>query len=120
MSLSTAASVSGDLRSSRKARQFAVAACMAMSLCAPGVQAAEDQARPDYGPDITLDTAKQLAAGAVGECRQQHWKVAVAIVNTHDLETGFAARRLIAQAFAPDDLLWPEGARPYALATGAP
>lgn len=83
MSLPTAASVSGDLRSSRKARQFAVAACMAMSLCAPGVQAAEDQARPDYGPDITLDTAKQLAAGAVGECRQQHWKVAVAIVNTH-------------------------------------
>jgi hypothetical protein len=43
----------------------------------------------------------------------------LAIVNTHDLETGMAARRLIAQGFAPEDLLWPEGARSYALANGA-
>jgi hypothetical protein len=44
----------------------------------------------------------------------------LAIINTDDLERGYEARRLIAEAFAPDDLLWPEGARSYALATGAP
>ncbi|MGE3874790.1 MAG: hypothetical protein AB7F74_17705 [Parvibaculaceae bacterium] len=44
----------------------------------------------------------------------------LAIINTHDLETGFAARRRIAEAFAPEDLLWPEGARPHALTAGEP
>jgi hypothetical protein len=43
----------------------------------------------------------------------------LAIVNTHDLERGFVARRLIAEAFAPEDLLLPQDARPHALATGA-
>ena len=43
----------------------------------------------------------------------------LAIVNARDLNAGFAARRLIAQAFVPEDLLWPDGARFYASATGA-
>lgn len=46
------------------------------------VQAAE-QLRPDYGPDITIEAAKKIAAGAVAECQANKWKVAVAIVNTH-------------------------------------
>ena len=45
--------------------------------------AAEDKPRPDYGPDITLDIAKKIAAGALTECQLNQWKVAVAIVNTH-------------------------------------
>jgi hypothetical protein len=43
----------------------------------------------------------------------------LAIINTQGLEKGFAARRLLAEAFAPEDLLLPEDARPQALATGA-
>ena len=43
----------------------------------------------------------------------------LAIINTHDLEAGFRARRLLAEGFAPHDLLLPEDARPQALATGA-
>ncbi|MGE0006968.1 MAG: hypothetical protein AB7S92_15440 [Parvibaculaceae bacterium] len=43
----------------------------------------------------------------------------LAIVNAHDLDAGFAARRLVAQAFAPGDLLWPEGAGAQALAMTA-
>lgn len=42
-----------------------------------------DQPRPDYGPDIKIEAAKKLAAGAVAECRANKWNVAVAIVNTH-------------------------------------
>ena len=44
---------------------------------------AADQPRPDYGPDITIEAAKRLAAGAVAECQANQWNVAVAIVNTH-------------------------------------
>lgn len=44
---------------------------------------AAEQLRPDYGPDITIEAAKKIAAGAVAECRANKWNVAVAIVNTH-------------------------------------
>lgn len=44
---------------------------------------AADQPRPDYGPDITIEAAKKVAAGAVAECQRNQWKVAVAVVNTH-------------------------------------
>jgi len=43
------------------------------------------QARPDYGPDINLATAKKIAAGAVAECRNNKWNVAVAIVDTRGM-----------------------------------
>jgi glc operon protein GlcG len=44
---------------------------------------AAEQPRPDYGPDITVEAAKKIAAGAVAECQSNKWNVAVAIVNTH-------------------------------------
>ena len=36
-----------------------------------------------YGPEVTLERAKQLAAGAVAEANRNSWKVAIAIVDTH-------------------------------------
>lgn len=39
--------------------------------------------RLDYGPDITIEAAKKIAANAVTECQLNQWNVAVAIVNTH-------------------------------------
>jgi len=35
-----------------------------------------------YGPSITLDTAKQVAASAADEARKQQFRVAIAIVDT--------------------------------------
>jgi glc operon protein GlcG len=56
--------------------------CMLTTTTGFTAQAAE-QPRPDYGPDVTIEAAKKLAAGAVAECRANKWNVAVAIVNTH-------------------------------------
>jgi uncharacterized protein GlcG (DUF336 family) len=39
--------------------------------------------RPEYGPDITLEAAKKIAAATLAECQANKWNVAVAIVNTH-------------------------------------
>ena len=39
--------------------------------------------RPEYGPDITIEAAKKIAAGVIAECSSNKWNVAVAIVNTH-------------------------------------
>ena len=39
--------------------------------------------RPPYGPEITLDSAKKIAAAAVTEARKNSWNVAVAIVDNH-------------------------------------
>ena len=36
-----------------------------------------------YGAEVTLEQAKQLAAGAVAEANRNSWKVAIAIVDTH-------------------------------------
>jgi uncharacterized protein GlcG (DUF336 family) len=41
------------------------------------------QQRPDYGPDITVETAKKIAAATIAECTGNKWNVAVAVVNTH-------------------------------------
>jgi len=38
---------------------------------------------PSYGPAVSLDQAKTLAAGAVAEANRNNWKVAIAIVDTH-------------------------------------
>ena len=38
-----------------------------------------------YGPDVTLETAKKIAAGAVVEANKNNWRVAIAIVDTHGL-----------------------------------
>jgi glc operon protein GlcG len=45
--------------------------------------AAAAQGRPDYGPSITLGTAKKIAAATLAECQKNKWNVAVAIVDTH-------------------------------------
>lgn len=58
-------------------------ALIAMTLSVAITSFAADQPRPDYGPDITIEAAKKIAAGAVAECRANKWNVAVAIVNTH-------------------------------------
>ncbi len=36
-----------------------------------------------YGPPVTLDVAKKIAAGAVVEASRNNWRVAIAIVDTH-------------------------------------
>jgi uncharacterized protein GlcG (DUF336 family) len=36
-----------------------------------------------YGPDISVDVARKVAAGAIAECQKNNWRVAVAIVDTH-------------------------------------
>jgi glc operon protein GlcG len=46
------------------------------------VAAAQDR-RPDYGPSITVATAKKIAAATLAECQKNKWNVAVAIVDTH-------------------------------------
>ena len=47
-----------------------------------GAQAGEPP-RPEYGPDITVEAAKKIAAATVAECQTNKWNVAVAVVNTH-------------------------------------
>jgi len=47
------------------------------------VTVASAQQRPSYGPEVTLDTAKKIAAGAVAEAKRNNWNVAIAIVDNH-------------------------------------
>ena len=44
---------------------------------------ASAQQRPSYGPEITLDNAKKIAAAAIAEAKKNNWNVAVAIVDNH-------------------------------------
>src|SRR5688572_21471919 len=55
--------------------------CSAMAAGIPAVALA--QAQPMYGPSITADTAKTLAAPALAEAKKNNWTMAVAIVDTH-------------------------------------
>jgi glc operon protein GlcG len=43
---------------------------------------AQDAPRPAYGPNITTDSAKKIAAGVLKECAANKWNVAVAVVDT--------------------------------------
>jgi glc operon protein GlcG len=38
---------------------------------------------PSYGPAVSLETAKKMAAGAVVEAKKNNWPVAIAIVDNH-------------------------------------
>jgi glc operon protein GlcG len=38
---------------------------------------------PAYGPAVSLDQARKLAAGAAAEATRNSWRVAIAIVDTH-------------------------------------
>jgi glc operon protein GlcG len=53
---------------------------MTLAVFASGASA---QARPDYGPSITLAEAKKIAAATIAECQKNKWNVAVAVVDTH-------------------------------------
>lgn len=57
-----------------------VAGAVALALSAAPALA---QQRPDYGPSVTLDQAKKIAAGVIAECASNKWNVAVAVVDTH-------------------------------------
>ena len=58
----------------RVALALTFAACSSLALA---------QGRPDYGPSITLATAKKVAAATLAECQKNKWNVAVAVVDTH-------------------------------------
>ena len=59
-----------------------VLSAVALALFAASATA---QQRPGYGPAVTVDQAKKIAAKAVAECQSNKWNVAVAIVDTHGL-----------------------------------
>ena len=61
-------------------RKAAMAAALALAAASPATYA---QQRPDYGPNITVEAAKKIAAGTLAECAKNKWNVAVAIVDTH-------------------------------------
>lgn len=54
---------------------------VAMTAVCVSVQA-QDQ-RPGYGPMVTLDQAKKLAASAQAEARKNSWNVAIAVVDNY-------------------------------------
>ena len=62
-------------------KRVAPAFCVLFS-ASVAVQAGEAP-RPDYGPDITIEAAKKIAAATIAECAANKWNVAVAVVNTH-------------------------------------
>ena len=41
------------------------------------------QERPAYGPDVSLEQAKKIAAGAAEESKKNGWRMAIAIVDNH-------------------------------------
>jgi uncharacterized protein GlcG (DUF336 family) len=62
-------------------KQVAQALCILSS--ATFVAHAGEPPRPEYGPDITVEVAKKIAAATIAECQGNKWNVAVAVVNTH-------------------------------------
>ena len=61
-------------------RKIAQVLCIVSSA---GFAMAAEPPRPEYGPDITVEVAKKIAAAVVTECTSNKWNVAVAVVNTH-------------------------------------
>ena len=53
---------------------------LAFALSAAGAVAQE---RPPYGPEIGLDLAKKIAAGANSESKKHGWRMAIAVVDNH-------------------------------------
>jgi glc operon protein GlcG len=43
------------------------------------------QQKPSYGPAVTIDDAKKMAASALAEAKKNNWNVAIAIVDNHGL-----------------------------------
>ncbi|HYT96297.1 MAG TPA: heme-binding protein [Casimicrobiaceae bacterium] len=61
-----------------------IAAAAALSLFA-ATASAQAPVRPPYGPEINLETAKKIAAGAAAEAKKNNWNMAVAIVDNHGM-----------------------------------
>jgi uncharacterized protein GlcG (DUF336 family) len=38
---------------------------------------------PSYGPDVTIDQAKKIAAGAIAHAQKNKWSMALAVVDRH-------------------------------------
>jgi len=56
------------------------AAGLALALFALGAVA---QDRPPYGPEVGLEMAKKIAAGANAESKKNGWRMAIAVVDNH-------------------------------------
>jgi len=66
----------------------AFAVCLLVTIVAAGfapAAAAQAPARPSYGAEVNLETAKKIAAGAMAEAAKNKWAVAVAIVDNHGM-----------------------------------
>lgn len=62
-------------------RFLALALGLAAVTSASSIAGAQDA--PAYGPQITLDVARKVAAGAEAEARKNNWRMAIAIVDNH-------------------------------------
>jgi glc operon protein GlcG len=56
---------------------------LGLALASSTALAAAQDKRPGYGPDVSLATAKKIAAGTIAECQKNGWNVAVAVVDNH-------------------------------------
>lgn len=65
----------------------AIAAALWLSLSTGASQA--QQALP-YGPDVDLEVAQRITTRALEEARKNHWRLAVAVVDTRGLLVYFA------------------------------
>lgn len=54
---------------------------LALLVTAPNTSRAQDA--PAYGPQITLDVARKVAAAAEVEAKKNTWRMAIAIVDNH-------------------------------------
>jgi glc operon protein GlcG len=59
-----------------------VTACAMIALVV-SAKVARAQDAPPYGPQITLETARKVAAAAEVEARKNNWRMAIAIVDNH-------------------------------------
>ena len=65
----------------RYAGSIEVVLFVLFALSAPGASNALAQLPNPYGPSITLENAKKIAASAIAEARRNNWNMAVAVVD---------------------------------------
>jgi glc operon protein GlcG len=64
-------------------KQLSIVTCALLATLVLVAGRAEAQGQPNmYGPSLTADQAKTLAAAAVAEARKNQWTMAIAIVDT--------------------------------------
>ena len=68
----------------RKATVLPIVFASMLSLLGTGAWA-QAPARPSYGAEVNLETAKKIAAAALAEAAKNKWAVAVAIVDNHGM-----------------------------------